>query len=70
MNKTENSENPVGGIPASDLQKMQLAAAAHNEGDLKTAETFYRQVLEEDPQNPDALHLLGFLWIWAFAGYS
>ena len=40
-----------------------LAAAIrhHQDGRVKEAEALYRQVLAEQPDNPEALHLLGVL---------
>ena len=40
---------------------MEAGVAAHNRGDLENAEANYRKALAQDPHNPDALHLLGYL---------
>lgn len=45
----------LAGIP--DL--IKTAIAHHQAGRLLEAETIYRQVLQVDPHDPDALHLLG-----------
>jgi Flp pilus assembly protein TadD len=42
-------------------QAMKLAMQQHNAGDLARAEQLYRQVLQQSPNHPDALHLLGVL---------
>src|SRR5437764_15191946 len=45
-------------MPASaDL--LATAASFHRQGNLGQAERIYRQVLNEEPNNVDALHLLG-----------
>ncbi len=44
-------------IPAA----LASAIAAHQAGDLLCAEKTYRQILDHNPQEPDALHLLGVL---------
>ena len=38
---------------------MEVALAHHRAGDLARAEAIYRQVLAQDPNHTDALHLLG-----------
>ncbi|HVS73629.1 MAG TPA: tetratricopeptide repeat protein [Phycisphaerae bacterium] len=43
-------------------QALQEAVAAHQAGDFGRAEELYRQVLEREPENADALHLLGVLF--------
>lgn len=43
------------------LALLQQALAFQNSGQLPEAEVRYRQVLADDPNNPDALHLLGLL---------
>ena len=40
---------------------MQQAVRHHRGGDLARAEAIYRQVLEIDPNHPDATHLLGLV---------
>lgn len=42
-------------------QAIQLALEHHNAGRLQQAEQIYRQVLQQVPNHPDALHLLGVL---------
>jgi predicted O-linked N-acetylglucosamine transferase (SPINDLY family) len=43
------------------LQLLQHAIDHHRSGRLAEAEVVYREVLANDPHNPDALHLLGVL---------
>ncbi len=40
---------------------MALAVQHHNAGRLPEAESIYRQILQDDPNQPDALHLLGVI---------
>ena len=42
-------------------QLLQQAIADHRAGRLREAENAYRRVLEQQPQNVDALHLLGVI---------
>ena len=42
-------------------QALQTAMAYHQAGRMAEAEALYRQVLAVQPQNPDALHLLGLI---------
>jgi tetratricopeptide (TPR) repeat protein len=42
-------------------QAMQLALGHHKAGSVADAENIYRQVLARQPDNPEALHLLGVL---------
>jgi protein O-GlcNAc transferase len=44
---------------ASVPDSLRLAIAHHQAGRLSDAATMYRQVLTRDPENPDALQLLG-----------
>lgn len=48
---------------SSDRSDQLLASALsfHEAGDLPRAESLYRQVLSEDPDNADALHLMGVI---------
>ena len=43
----------------SSDELIQLAIEHHRRGDLRAAERIYQQLLQADPSNPDALHLLG-----------
>lgn len=47
------------GINVRDL--MQQGIACHQQGDFSQAQTLYRQVLAQQPQHFDALHLLGVI---------
>src|SRR5208283_4608013 len=40
---------------------LQLALKHHQKGELQQAEAIYRQVLQAEPDNADALHLLGVI---------
>ena len=40
---------------------LQSAMAQHQAGNLPVAETLYKQVLQVNPNQPDALHLLGLI---------
>jgi len=42
-------------------QAMQQAMQYHNAGNLQLAESIYRQVLQAEPNNYEALHLLGVI---------
>ena len=46
---------------ASILKSLERGLDEHRSGRLERAETLYRQVLNLDPANPDALHLIGVL---------
>lgn len=41
--------------------KLHAAVERHQAGDLATARALYQEVLERQPEQPDALHLLGVL---------
>jgi len=43
------------------MKSLERGLDEHRSGRLERAETFYRQVLNQDPANPDALHLIGVL---------
>ena len=54
------SEQPTGNAP--DLQEsIDLAVQHHNAGRLPEAESIYQQILQADPNQPVALHLLGVI---------
>jgi len=55
---TENNgaKNMTGVLPQ---QLLQAAIQQHQAGHLPQAEALYQQVLQQDPNHPDALHLLG-----------
>ncbi len=42
-------------------QAIDLALQHHNAGRLSQAESIYQQILQSDPNQPDALHLLGVI---------
>ena len=46
---------------SAGLQLLNLAVEHHNAGRLGDAEKLYRQILETEPGNFDALHLLGLI---------
>jgi tetratricopeptide (TPR) repeat protein len=48
-------------MSATVAQILEIAVQHHKAGRFAEAEAMYRQVLVEEPQNPDALHLLGVL---------
>ena len=43
------------------LQSLEEALALHQNGQLDLASAIYRQLIEEDTKNSDALHLLGVI---------
>jgi tetratricopeptide (TPR) repeat protein len=45
--------------------KLDTAQLYHRAGDLMKAEDLYREILQEDPTNPDAYHLLGLIGLQA-----
>ncbi len=42
-------------------QALQAAITLHNAGKLEQAEVLYRRVLQQEPREPDALHMLGVI---------
>jgi len=53
--------NPDHGQPMSIAAALDFAVRHHQAGNLQTAESIYRQVLQFEPDNPEALHLLGVI---------
>ncbi|NQV47344.1 MAG: tetratricopeptide repeat protein, partial [Rhodospirillaceae bacterium] len=45
----------------ANQQHLGLAIQHHNAGRLSEAEGLYQQILHTDPDQPDALHLLGLI---------
>lgn len=43
------------------MELLSAGVAHHNAGRLAEAEQLYRRVLSQDPQQPDALHLMGLI---------
>ena len=61
MNKNE-PERVAGNVKPADVSVLiQNGIQHHNSGKFTDAETCYRRVLEIDPENPDANHLLGLI---------
>ena len=46
---------------ATISEALAIAVEHHQGGRLQAAEQIYRQILQVEPNNPDALHLLGLL---------
>src|SRR5512135_386668 len=56
--------DPIADPSAPGIDPRALLARGiqyHQNDQLPEAEALYRRVLEADPENPDALHLLGML---------
>lgn len=52
----------IGTTPPADPRALLREAVQHHQrGDLQRAESLYRQVLQSDPEQPDALHFLGLI---------
>ena len=43
------------------LSNLQKAGSLHQSGKLQQAKNIYQQILEMEPENADALHLLGLI---------
>jgi tetratricopeptide (TPR) repeat protein len=48
-------------LMATTREALRIAVGHHQAGRLQAAEQIYRQVLAADPNDPDALHLLGVI---------
>jgi len=55
------AKEPKLGSIAPAIPSLQDALALHQQGRLDQAELIYRQLLENEPTNADALHLLGVI---------
>jgi predicted O-linked N-acetylglucosamine transferase (SPINDLY family) len=55
----KNTDIQIDSLPA-DI--FQIAMQYHQMGDFSQAETFYRRILQHEPNHPDALHFLGILF--------
>jgi protein O-GlcNAc transferase len=50
---------PLASTPVSRSSKLQEAIELHRQGQLDQAKIIYKRILDVDPTNADALHLLG-----------
>jgi predicted O-linked N-acetylglucosamine transferase (SPINDLY family) len=55
------AKDPLLASGSSALPNLQSAIALHQQGKLGQAQAIYQQLLEIDPRNADALHLLGVI---------
>jgi protein O-GlcNAc transferase len=55
------SASPGPGQPMSIAAALDFAVRHHQAGNLQTAESIYRQILQFESDNPEALHLLGVI---------
>ena len=60
-NQFLKAKGPLFAPEASALPNLEDAIALHQQGLLGQAEVIYRQLLEIEPRNADALHLLGVI---------
>lgn len=59
--QTKTVQLPSEQQPVSMAKALELGMARHHQGDLAGADGIYRLVLKADPNQPDALHLLGVI---------
>ena len=63
--ETESAKRVQTGSPEQQTltlqQALDLAVQNHTAGDLSKAEDIYQQILQTDPNHPEALHLLGVI---------
>jgi len=55
------ADGPPAGNASEIQQVLTLAVQHHTSGRLFEAEALYQQILQTDPNHPDALHLLGLI---------
>lgn len=53
--------SPTATNVAASAAQLQQAINHHQNGELPQAQALYRQILQVDPRQPDALHLLGLI---------
>ena len=59
---TQGPSNPPSVGSADEVRQMLgVGLKVHRQGDLASAELIYREVLQRDPAQPDALHFLGMI---------
>lgn len=56
-----NSAAPAIATPKPPNARIAIANQMHGSGKLDAAETLYREILQADPGNPNALHGLGLI---------
>ena len=59
--RLESVKGPTTRNPKDIQQALDLAVQHHTAGRLPEAESLYQQILQADPNQPDALHLLGVI---------
>jgi len=64
MNRSQRRANKrhAGGTDPAHLEMLQAGLQHHQAGQLQQAEQIYRQVLDANPNEPDANYLLGMLF--------
>ena len=55
------AKGPLVALESSSLSNLQKAIALHQQGQLVQAEALYLQLLQMEPRNADAIHLLGVI---------
>ncbi len=58
---SENSSRPIAENLELLRQKLEAALALYKSGDFGSSSQMYRAILEEIPDQPDALHMLGMI---------
>ncbi len=61
MNRRDRRRKAAAGSGGAPRQALERAVQAHQAGRLAEAEAAYRRILVAQPDEPDALHLLGLL---------